>query len=129
MSSRVPLNSIDPCRALMTPKIARSSVDLPAPFGPSTFVRPPSSTSSEIPCSTDALPYPAARRSIFSTGTSSEIGLDDARIPGHLLRRSLGDQLAEVQHVQILRQAHDKAHVVLDQQERDVARPANTPEC
>ena len=37
----------------------------------------------------------------------------------HLLRRALGDLLAVVEHGDLLRDAHDDLHVVLDEQDRE----------
>src|SRR2546428_124849 len=63
-----------------------------------------------------------------STRASPEISLDDARVTRDLFRRALPDELAEIEDVQIFGQSHDEAHVVLDQQERDVARLAHASE-
>ena len=49
-----------------------------------------------------------------------EVGLDDARVVAHLLRRALGDLLAVVEHGDLLGDAHDDLHVVLDEQDREV---------
>src|SRR5262245_42940866 len=50
---------------------------------------------------------------------STKISLDHSRIALHLLRRSLGDLLPEVQHRDDSRELHDQRHLVLDQQDRD----------
>ena len=49
--SERPANRMLPERRTV-PETARSVVVLPAPFGPSTATTDPSSTASEIPCST-----------------------------------------------------------------------------
>ena len=55
-----------------------------------------------------------------------EIGLDDFGVVLDLRRSPLGDLLAEIQHGDRLRDAHDHAHLVLDEQDGDsqlVAQP------
>src|SRR6185369_4975726 len=51
-----------------------------------------------------------------------EVGLDHLRIVADLLRRALGDLLAEVEHRDPVRDPHDHRHVVLDQEHRQAAR-------
>ena len=50
---------------------------------------------------------------------AAEIRLDDARILLDLLRRPFGDLLPVVQDRDLLRDPHDHAHLVLDEQDRD----------
>src|SRR5262247_2933532 len=65
-------------------------------------------------------------RVISATGASgagvltvAEIGLDDARVRAHLVRRALGDLLAHVEHGDAIGDVHDHAHVMLDQDHGD----------
>ena len=51
----------------------------------------------------------------------AEVGLDHALVVADLLRAALGDLLAVVEHGDVLRDAHDHLHVVLDQQDRHAA--------
>ena len=51
----------------------------------------------------------------------AEVGRDHGGIALDLLRRALGDLLAEVEHDDAVRDRHDQLHVVLDQQHTDVA--------
>src|SRR3712207_6973039 len=48
--------------------------------------------------------------------------LDHPRVAAHLGGRALGDLLAVVQHGDALRDLHDQAHVVLDQEDRKSTR-------
>src|SRR3954454_23637205 len=62
---------------------------------------------------------------MFSTSSSAmrtltllpEVGLDDALVLAHLLRQTLGDLLAVIEHGDALRHAHHDLHVVLDQED------------
>ena len=51
----------------------------------------------------------------------AQVGLDDARVGAHLGGLALGDLLAVVEHGDVLGDAHDDLHVVLDQHDRDAA--------
>ena len=48
-----------------------------------------------------------------------QVGLDDLRVLGHLLRRALGDLAPEVEHDDLVRDPHHHRHVVLDEQDRE----------
>src|SRR5499426_2515809 len=61
-------------------------------------------------------------RVVSATGASgagilavAEIRLDDARVRAHLVRRTLGDLLAHVEHGDTIGDVQNHAHVVLDQ--------------
>ena len=58
-----------------------------------------------------------------------QIGFDDAGIRRNLGRRPFRNELAKIKHVQVLGQAHNKTHVMFDQQESDVASLADAIEC
>src|SRR5262249_20321278 len=56
-----------------------------------------------------------------------QVCVDDPRVLANLVRQALGDLLAELQHDDAVADAHDQAHVVLDEQDRD-ARVADAPD-
>src|SRR5215468_1370274 len=69
------LPTSDSPRIVMLPRLGRSSplivasrVDLPAPFGPTTQVIPPSATVSDTPRSTSPPPYPATTSDTSNAG-------------------------------------------------------------
>ena len=66
----------------------------------------------------------AGRRPQAASAGAPQVGLDDPRVALDLRRRALGDLLAEVEHGDAVGDAHDQAHVVLDQQ-HGVARVAD----
>ena len=51
-------------------------------------------------------------------GALAEVGLDDLGVALDLGGQALGDQLAEVEHVDAVGEVHDDLHVVLDEQDR-----------
>ena len=59
-------------------------------------------------------------RSLLGRGLA-QVRLDDARVGPHVGGRALGDLLAVVEHGDVLGDAHDDLHVVLDQHDRDAA--------
>src|SRR3712207_3267202 len=98
-SMRRPWNSIDPAVERTRPEMARSVVDLPAPFAPSTATTPPSDTSMVMSRRAMTGPYCARtslRRSIGHL--LAEIRLDHFRIGADLRRGAFGDLAPEVQH-------------------------------
>ena len=50
----------------------------------------------------------------------AEVCGDDLRVVADRGRLALGQQLAEVQHVHVIADAHDQAHVVVDEEHRNV---------
>src|SRR5438067_12484502 len=101
----------------MAPEIARSVVVFPAPLAPRIATISPSSTLRSTSWSTRRWPYPAVRRPSSSSGTAgSEIRLDDRRIVADRLRGTFGDLATEAQYHHLVGDAHDQAHVMLDQQ-------------
>src|SRR6266576_1453320 len=118
----LPRNRIWPRRGRMSPEIVRSSVDLPAPFGPIRQTKSPASTSRSTPRRMSPPdPYPATSRSHWTSTSVSEVGIEDGGIGAHLGRRPARDHPTAVQHNHRLAQLHDKAHVVLDDQKRHAA--------
>ena len=93
----------------------------------------PSSTVSEMPFSASMCAVvgvdvrrPRAAPSAHAR-LLSEVGLDHARVRAHLVGLALGDLLAVVEHGDALGDAHDDLHVVLDQQDRQLALVAQLP--
>src|SRR5258706_8892099 len=94
------------------PEIARSSVDLPAPFGPTTPTSSPCFTSREMPFRICALSYRTNRFSISSSDMvasterpvrASQICLDDFRVLDDLGGRAVGGDLARVDRADAVR--------------------------
>src|SRR5437588_9104898 len=120
-------------RAGMSPDAARSSVVLPAPLAPSRATTDPAGTTSETSRSTVVVPYPAVRLHSSNTGEHSffvgrgevgarpQVGLDHHLAGEHLVHGSPEERLAEVEHVHVLADAAHQGHVVLDQEDADLA--------
>src|SRR6266508_4990664 len=107
-----------PRRGRSSPLIVASSVDLPAPLGPTMQVIPPSGTRSDTPCSTSPPPYPATTPSRTSASRlapadggppevigsadvivvlrGAEIGIQHPRVPPDDVGRPGGDDGAVV---------------------------------
>src|SRR4051812_13281572 len=122
----IPSKRMVPLQGCSTPEIARLSVDLPAPFDPSTATTSPAATSSSMPRRISVAPYPACRPATERIGSAiggsahaagravTEIGLDDARILRNLLRRAFGDDAAFGEHEDVRGKAHHRLHHVFD---------------
>src|SRR5207302_3446385 len=100
-------------------EIARNVVVLPAPFEPSTATTSASSTLNVTPWSALIGPYRASTP--FSSSSvlidlTAEIRVDHALIALHLGRRPARDRAAEVEDVNVVGDAHDEVHVVLDEE-------------
>src|SRR5215469_865038 len=104
------------------PQMARRLVVLPAPFAPSSAVTPPSSTAKSSPCSTFVSRYQACSPIASSSDMFglTEIGADHLRLVAHLFRRPIGDLHAELEGHHFVRDAHHEAHVMFDQQDREL---------
>src|SRR5918992_3243989 len=123
-----------PSDGRFTPEIVFRVVVFPAPFPPISVTSSPSPTSREIPLTASIPPY--RTRISFSSrsdplriliprfrGPSTEIRLDDSRIPLDLGRLPLGDLLPVVEHRHKVRDPHHHLHVVLDDQDRHALVP------
>src|SRR6478752_9327083 len=122
-----PSSSIDPL-VLTIWQMDRSVVVLPAPLAPRTTTTSPRWTWNSTECSASICPYEArspATRSRLSLGlvlisrTSvvsgtvtglSQVGLDDLRVTGDVLRRAVGDAPAEVEDDDVVGDPHDHGH-------------------
>src|SRR5207248_329901 len=126
-TSDSPLNSTSPWRGGSTPQMQRSVVVFPAPLLPSRVTISFSFTLSESENSTCTSPYPA-----LIPRTSSmllpQVRLDHRGVLHDLLRRSRGNQLARVEHDDVLAEAHHRGHHVLDHQDRDTLLVADAPD-
>src|SRR5215211_3432842 len=109
------------------PLIARRTVDLPAPFGPTMQVVEPRSSSRSTPLSTSPYPYPAItllRLSIRSHSHGfldlevfAEIGVEYERVLLDLARRPLADAGPAGEHQYRVTEVEHEGHVVLDDEE------------
>src|SRR5579862_1597609 len=105
-----------------TPLIALSSVDFPAPFGPTMAVIFPARTVSEMSSMIGGPPYPAVSRSVLSTASGGsamalvhpEVGVDHPGVVAQAGKRSLRDDLAQVHHDHLMAGSLDEREVVLD---------------
>src|SRR5213083_775492 len=61
-----------------------------------------------------------ASSSCCAVDLAPQICLDDVRVSLHLLRGAVRDRGAEVQDVHVIRDAHHEAHVVLDDEHRQL---------
>src|SRR5262249_406554 len=117
-----PSNVTRPAAGRIRPEIALSVVVLPAPLAPISTTSSPRATSIERSCTAATLPYRHSRRSTCSTGGPlAEIGPDHLRVRLDLRRRPVRDDAALIEADHAVGHAHHGAHVVLDQQQRDVA--------
>src|SRR5664279_1329461 len=115
------------------PMMVRRVVVLPAPFAPMTVVILPACTSSDMPHSTCTSPYPdssfrpARRRpsvvllEFFCDVGVAQISFNHLGIARDILGMSFGELLAEAQHHQAVRKAHDGLHDMFDHEHGDAA--------
>src|SRR6266446_2958225 len=125
MQSCAPASRALCTRSMSTCSAGSLAIMTLAPRRTSTFVDPPRGCG---PAwlgheGAPAWPLPGARpaRSLAHLVVAAEIGLDHVDVVLDLVRRALGDDLAEVQHRDALAQAHHEAHVVLDHEDRVAA--------
>src|SRR5579862_2926076 len=105
-----------------TPLIALSSVDFPAPFGPTMAVIFPARTVSEMSSMIGGPPYPAVSRSVLSTASGGsamalvhpEVGVDHPGVVAQAGKWSLRDDLAQVHYDHLMAGSLDEREVVLD---------------
>src|SRR5581483_5804175 len=144
-----PSSSTRPRRGRISPLIALSTVDLPAPFGPIRQTTSPASTVRSTPRRMSPAPYPATSPSTASSGggppgapvpalapavplsTSSlpdadsplmslpQVGVEDGGVGAYRVGRPGGDAGAAIHHDHRVAQPHHQVHVVLDDQEAD----------
>src|SRR5579872_4230151 len=105
----------------MTPEMALSSVDLPAPFGPRTPTTSLGLTSMEMSWITSGPPYEADRFSIFriwpeeASNSVTHVDAMNGGVGGDLGRQALGDLASGVEHDHAVRDFEHPVQPVLDQ--------------
>ena len=127
----------EPALGRRTPLTAFSTVDLPAPFGPTMQVMPPRSTRKvhaaqdveaavagdqalDLDHDADSPVFPAAE--VTADGERhlvAEIGVDDGLVRADLGHRAAGDDLAVGHDVNPVGQAGKERDVMLDEQDAD----------
>src|SRR5580704_14967271 len=136
-TSGSPRNVMLPRRGRSSPLMVASRVDLPAPFGPTTQVIPPSATVIDTSCSTSPPPYPETRPSTTRAGSpgagivvllrDAEIGVENPRVAPDDRGCPGRDHGPVVQHRDVAAQAHHEVHVVLHDEE-GLARLVELPD-
>src|SRR5512132_1411183 len=127
--SRSPSSMTSPSRGRSSPLIVASSVDFPAPFGPTTQVIPPGMTCSDTPRKTSPPPYPTTTpRTSSAQGPASaaaivflrrsEVGVKHAVVVADLVRRAGDHRVPIVEDGHPVTQGHYEFHVVLHDEER-----------
>src|SRR6516165_6541816 len=113
-----PSASTWPPITLARPRIALSSVVLPAPLGPTTATSWPAWTLTSIPRSTGTSPYPADSARVASAAVSADdIGVLHLLASAQFGHPPLRDDLALRHHHDPFAQPLDGAQLVLDQQD------------
>src|SRR4029453_7187417 len=112
-----PSRTTRPSIGRRSPAMARKSVVFPAPFDPTIATASPVRTSTSMPSMTRSPRYPAASPATSSNSGPPEISVDHPRVTHDHLGRTLGQDLAEVQHNGPLGQLDHGAHHVLDPQD------------
>src|SRR5580704_1096691 len=135
-----PSTATVPAFAVITPAMALSSVDLPAPLGPTMAVIAPRCARRLTFSTIGGPPYPAVRPCTSRAATIagavgagsgvsvvigwhlSEIGVDDCGITAQLIEGSFGDHLTLGHHDDLIGDALDEREVVLDDDDRGSRR-------
>src|SRR3989304_1761421 len=117
-----------PADGFKRPEMALRVVVLPAPFAPIRVTSSPSSTRRESSRTAFTLPYRQTRPSTRSTlRPLPQIGADDLGVALNLSRRPFGDDPPLVQHHHSVRDPHDHAHIMLDEEDGDSPPPRPPP--
>src|SRR5207237_584381 len=116
-----PSYSMRPACNGTTPEIARNSVVLPAPLGPTIATNWPSATSMLTSCNACRPPYDTETPSSRSTGRPflAEIRLDHRRQIDHRRRLAGRKHFAVIQNHQPVGEPHHRVHGVLDDGDRN----------
>ena len=106
------------------PAMVRMSEDLPAPFAPTMATISPLPTSSAdagerlgVAVIQIEIARPGGNPGPHFRHSFAEVALEHRGVAHHLLGRAARDHLAVVQHADVLRERHHRAHHVLDQQD------------
>src|SRR5947208_12983852 len=95
--------------------MARRSLDLPAPFGPTRPTNSPSSTRSDTPLRITALSYRTARSFTSRSGMRGpQVRFHYLRVLHDLRRRAVSQDLAVIHHDHPVRDGHQLFQLVLD---------------
>src|SRR5438094_3555346 len=118
-----PMALISPAWNVVCPMIVARSVVLPTPLRPSTASEPRSGTASATSSRMTVSPYPALRpaRRNASGMRFTQVNIAHAPIASDLVGRAFDQHLPLHQHGDPAREAEHEVHVVLDDQDRDVA--------
>src|SRR5262249_4337277 len=114
-----PSSLMVPWLGVSAPAIAIIVVDFPAPFGPTRTTISPLSTRKLTPRTAAMRPYWTRMPAISSMDLARprpQISADHVWVVLNPFRRILDDGAAAVDHVDAVADAHDDAHVVLDEQ-------------
>src|SRR4030088_3568654 len=122
-----PASAIAPEVARTRPLRTPSSVDLSAPFAPTSAMSSDGAMSRSMPNSTGPASKPAVRPVTLSSGSGLEafgialaqVGLDHPLVAQHNLRFPIREHPTGLEHDRPSADADDDAHDVLDQQHRD----------
>src|SRR5207302_5220985 len=115
-----PSYSMRPPPRSTTPEIARKSVVLPAPFGPTIATNSPALTSMETSCSACSPPYDTEMLSSRSTCSPllAEVRFDHVRQVDHRRGTARRDRFTVVEHDEAVGEPHHGMHRVLDDDDR-----------
>src|SRR5215813_6257610 len=118
-----PPYAMSPAWNVVWPMMVASSVVLPTPLRPSTASEPRSPREKPTSSSTTVAPYPARTPESVSPSamTLPEVDPVHARIVADLVGSSLAQHLPLHQHRDATGEAEDQVHVVLDDQDGDLA--------
>src|SRR5262249_54188314 len=129
-----PLKRMEPRQARTIPEMVRLIVDFPAPLGPKTVTISPACTAKFTPRRISVPPYPACTPVSERSGSamhtprgyapcraSPEIGLDDKRIGGNVLRRPPRNYPALGENEHVLRERGNRLHDMFRHQDRHAA--------
>src|SRR5688572_18186444 len=120
-----PPSRISPAWKVVCPISVASKVLFPTPFLPSTASAPPAGSASSMSSSTTVSPYPARtpeRLSASGIARFAQVHLPHALVAGDFLGGAFDEHLALHQHADAPREAEHQLHVVLDDEDRDLAR-------
>src|SRR5262245_61554153 len=121
--STAPWTTTWPRRGGRRPTVTFIVVDLPAPLRPSKPRSRPSRSESETPCSTSLSPY-SASMSASTRASGAKVDLPGTGMGHDVGPRALNDDLTEMEDRDSLGEVEGHVHVVLDHDDRDVARDA-----
>src|SRR5262245_11405817 len=119
-----PPYAMSPPWNVVWPMIVASSVVLPTPLRPSTASEPRAPSETSTSSSTTVAPYPARTPASVrpSAMALAEVHAMHARVVADLVGRPLAEHLPLHQDRDAAGEAEDEVHVVLDDEDGDLAR-------